>query len=439
MRIEELRRSIACDAEGLAMHETIRTLYPICRSITGDGVRETLAILRRRVPLAVHEVPTGTRVFDWTVPREWNIRDAWIIGPDGKKVVDFARSNLHVMSYSFPVKARLPLAELKGHIFTDPDRPGLIPYRTSYYREKWAFCMSHDELVRLPDGEYEIFIDSTLADGSLSYGELLVPGRSDEEVLLSCHVCHPSLCNDNLSGIALAARLAERLAGLELRYSYRFLFIPGTIGAITWLSRNERTVERMRHGLVIACVGDSGRMTYKRSRRGDATIDRAVEHVLAHRGAEFEILDFSPDGYDERQYGSPGFDLPVGRLTRTPHGRYGEYHTSGDDLDLVKPASLGDSLDAFLAVIDVLENDLVYRSTNPKCEPELGRRGLYAETGGARERAREEAAILWVLNLSDGEHSLLSIAERAALPFEAIRNAAEALLRHGLLTMEEEA
>lgn len=436
MRIEDLRRSIDYEAAGLAMYESIRELYPLCRSITGNGVRATLAAIGRQIGIEIHEIPTGARVFDWTIPREWNIRNAYIVAPDGRKVADFTRSNLHVVGYSVPVRTRMPLDELKRHLFTHPDNPDLIPYRTSYYQETWGFCLTRREFDSLEDGEYEVLIDSTLAEGFLTYGETLIPGRSIDEVLFSCHVCHPSLCNDNLSGVALVARLAESLKGLDLRYSYRFLFIPGTIGAIAWLSRNEARVDRVRHGLVVACVGDKGPMTYKRSRRGNAMIDRAVEHVLARRGREFEILDFSPYGYDERQFCSPGFDLPVGSLTRTPHGKYPEYHTSGDDLSLVGRVHLADSLDAYLAVIDVLENERTYRSTNPKCEPQLGRRGLYAAMGGGPNRERAEMAMLWTLNLSDGEYSLLAIAERARMPFEAIREAADTLLRHGLLAQD---
>lgn len=416
---------------GEAMIELIAAAYPICRSVTGDGVRRTLAMLAERIPLEVHEVPTGTQVFDWTVPKEWNIRDAWVKGPDGEKVIDFRRLNLHVLNYSVPVHAKLPLAELRKHLFTLPEQPGLVPYRTSYYRETWGFCLSHDQLQALPEGEYEVFIDSTLEDGSLTYGECFLPGSSEREVLVSCHVCHPSLCNDNLSGVAVCTFLARELSRLQLRYSYRFLFIPGTIGSITWLARNEATAGRIAHGLVAANLGDPGRFHYKKSRRGSAEIDRAVLAVL--RGEEHGIQEFIPFGYDERQFCSPGFNLPMGSLTRTPYGRYPEYHTSADNLDLVRPEALAGSLRTYLAVMDVLEGNGRYKNLNPKCEPQLGRRGLYRTIGGD-ERAREcELALLWVLNFSDGEHTLLDIAERAEMGFTAIREAADALLEVGLL------
>jgi len=255
---------------GRKMHALIAKLYPICRSITGNGVRETLHIIRQYIPLIIHEVPTGTTVFDWTVPKEWNVRDAYIKNGLGQKVIDFQESNLHLISYSVPIKKKMFLTELKDHLFTLPDRPGWIPYRTTYYKEDWGFCLSHNQLLELKDEEYEVCIDSSLTAGSLTYGEYYLPGATEDEVLISCHICHPSLCNDNLSGISLATYLAKYLSVLSLRYSYRFLFIPGTIGAITWLSLNENRVFRIKHGLVVAGVGYSGRITYKKIRRGDA-------------------------------------------------------------------------------------------------------------------------------------------------------------------------
>jgi aminopeptidase-like protein len=423
------------------MIDLIREAYPICRSITGDGVRRTLAMIQERIPLEIREVPTGTPVFDWTVPREWNIRDAWIKDPSGRKVVDFQDCNLHVLNYSLPVHEKLPLAELKKRLFTLPDKPDLIPYRTSYYKETWGFCLRHRTLEELPEGEYEVFVDSTLADGALTYGECLLPGDSEREVLLSTHVCHPSLCNDNLSGIAVMAGLARELRSRpRRRYSYRFLFIPGTIGSITWLALNEVKVD---HGLVAANLGDAGAFHYKKSRRGSfgikpAEIDRAVLAVLKDSGEPFGVEEFVPFGYDERQYCSPGFNLAVGSLTRTPYGRYPEYHTSADNLDFVKPEALEGSLRTYLAVIDVLEGNRRYLNLNPKCEPQLGRRGLYRTIGGDESGRSRELALLWVLNLSDGEHSLLDVAERSGMSFAAIRAAADALLEVGLLREIEE-
>jgi len=409
-------------------------LYPICRSITGDGVRRTLGLIQEHIPMRIVEVPTGTQVFDWTVPKEWNIRDGYIKGPDGKRLVDFQQCNLHVVNYSCPVKDTLPLSDLKEHLFTLPDRPDWIPYRTSYYQENWGFCLSENQMLTLEDGEYEVHIDSTLEDGHLTYGECYLRGRSDDEVLISCHACHPSLANDNLSGLTVATALAQLLSGRDLHYSYRFLFIPGTIGAITWLFRNRENVGRIRHGLVLTCIGDAEAFHYKKSRRGDAVIDRAVAHVLHHHSASSEVLEFSPYGYDERQYCSPGFNLPVGCLMRSVWGTFPEYHTSADNLAFIQPLQLADSLLVCTSILDVLENNRRYCNLNSYCEPQLGRRNLYRSTGGDAV-GDEISARLWVLNLSDGEHSLLDVAERSGIRFSVIRDAAELLFQNGLLSM----
>lgn len=418
---------------GTEMFDLMVGLHPICRSITGNGFRESLHMIQQHVPLQIHEVPSGTQVFDWVVPREWNVQDAYVKNWRGEKVIDFQESNLHLLNYSVPIHRRMPLAELKTHLFSIPDHPDWIPYRTSYYAENWGFCLKHRTLEALEEGEYEVFIDATLEDGHLTYGEYYLPGETEDEVLFSCHSCHPSLCNDNLSGMVLATFLARYLSSLSFRYSYRFLFIPGTIGSITWLALNEDLTSKIKHGLVIACVGDPGHMTYKRSRKGNAKIDRAVAHVLKHSGQEYEIIDFSPYGYDERQYCSPGFDLPVGSLTRTPHGRYPEYHTSADNFELVRPEFLADSLEKYLAVVGIIEGNGRYLNTNSKCEPQLGKRGLYGTFGGRKDASEYEMAMLWVLNLSDGDHSLLDIAERSGLQFESVRVTASLLERHGLL------
>jgi aminopeptidase-like protein len=365
--LERVLESIDHGATGARMHRFIAELYPICRSITGDGFRETLRRIAAHVPLDIREVPTGTAVFDWTVPKEWNIRDAWVKNDRGERAIDFNKSNLHVVSYSIPVRRKMTLAELRGHLHTLPDQPDAIPYRTSYYKEDWGFCLAHNKLLNLEDGEYEVCIDSRLENGSLTYGEYCIPGRRADEVLLSCHACHPSLCNDNLSGVALVTELARLLSGASLEYSYRFLFIPGTIGSIAWLAHNEDKVTRIRHGLVVACVGDPGKFHYKRSRQSAAEIDRAAIHALRHRADGLEVIDFSPYGYDERHYCSPGFNLAVGSLTRTPHGRFRQYHTSGDDLDFVRPEALAGSLTAYLEVFQILENNARYVNLNPKC------------------------------------------------------------------------
>jgi aminopeptidase-like protein len=411
------------EAAGRAMHELAAGLYPLNRSITGDGLRRTLAVLRERIGIEVFEVPSGTQVFDWTVPREWNIQEAYIKGPDGRTVVDFRDSNLHVLNYSVPVQARMPLAELRPHLFTLPERPHAIPYRTSYYKDAWGFCLPHAVLESLPEGEYEVRIDSTLEAGSMSYGELLLEGTSREEVLFSCHCCHPSLANDNLSGIVVAAFLARLLRGQQHRLSYRFVFAPGTIGAIAYLAAHRERIDQIRNGLVLTCVGDAAGFHYKKSRRGAALIDRAMAHALRHSGEAFETLDFTPYGYDERQYCSPGFNLAVGCLMRSIWGTFPEYHTSDDNLEFLKPQALAGSLRLCASVVDILEGEARYRSLAPFCEPQLGKRGLYGATGGAGI-AESNLARLWVLNFSDGEHGLLDIATRAGQPFHLVRAAA---------------
>lgn len=429
-----MTESLPPDDIGVEMYHLIRELYPICRSITGDGVRQTLRIVQQHIPLVVHEVPTGVQLFDWTTPREWNVRDAYVANVHGERVIDFRACNLHLLNYSTPLRARVSREELHAHLFTLPELPDLIPYRTSYYTERWGFCVSHAQAAQLTDPYYDVVIDTSLEAGHLTFGELVIPGASRDEVFFSTHCCHPSLCNDNLSGIALCTWLAKYIASLSARrYTYRFVFVPGTIGAIAWLALHEAETMHIRHGLVVACVGDPGSLHYKKSRRGDAEIDRVVQHVLRWSGAAYAVRDFSPYGYDERQYCSPGFDLPVGSLTRTPHGCYPEYHTSADDLTLVQPPYLADSLQKYIQVVETLEHNRRYLNLNPKCEPQLGRRGLYSALGGRKHAGSAELAMLWVLNLSDGEHTLLDIAERANLPFNDVFVAAQLLVEYDLL------
>jgi len=419
---------------GKELHAFAAELYPICRSITGEGIRHTLDRIGERIPLLKSDVPTGTQVFDWTVPKEWNVREAYIQGPDGSRIIDFKDFNLHVLNYSAPIRAKMSLADLRPHLFTIPEHPDWIPYRTSYYKEEWGFCLPHNQLLSLPEGEYEVCIDSSLTAGNLTYGECYLPGQTTDEILISCHACHPSLANDNLSGLTVATFLAKLLSDCERRYSYRFLFIPGTIGAITWLAQNRSTAGRVRHGLVLTCIGDAGGFHYKKSRRGNAEVDRAAAHVLKHQNESSAILDFSPYGYDERQYCSPGFNLPVGCLMRSVWGAFPEYHTSADNLEFIRPRQLAASLQVCAAIFDVLENNQTYRNLNPFCEPQLGRRNLYRTTGG-NSIGEEINARLWVLNFSDGEHSLLDIAERSGLSFSLIRDAAEVLSESGLLSV----
>jgi aminopeptidase-like protein len=417
---------------GREVYQLISELYPIHRSITGNGFRRSMRLLKSHIPLKIYEVPTGTRVFDWTVPKEWNIKDAYVKDPRGKRVIDFKKCNLHIVAYSVPVKRTMSLKALKKHLFTLPDFPDWIPYRYAFYKQTWGFCLSHNDFLKLEEGVHEVCIDSRLEKGHLTYGEYFIRGDHSDEVLISCHACHPALCNDNLSGVAVAAILAKYLSSLSLRYSYRFLFLPATIGAITWLWRNESCLSRIKHGVVLTGLGDPGRSTYKKSRRGDAEIDRAFIHTLKTSGQEYEVLDFFPYGYDERQFCSPGFNLPVGCLMRTLPDRYPEYHTSTDNLDFIQPASLGDSFFKCLAVINILENNKKYINMNPKGEPRLGRRGLYRAMAGQKEKPLSELGLLWVLNFSDGHHTLLDIAEKSGLDFGAIKTAADLLEKKGL-------
>lgn len=417
---------------GTKMYGLIEELYPICRSITGNGVRETLNRISRIVPLDIHEVPTGTQVFDWTVPREWNVDEAFIEDRNGKRLVDFRDHSLHLVSYSVPVDGVFGWDDLEPHLHTMPEHPDWIPYRTSYYKENWGFCLAHRDLDRFKAGPFRVVIRSRLTDGSLTYGETVIPGASAREVLFFNHVCHPSLCNDNLSGNAVLAELARRLRGRQSRFTYRFVWAPGTIGSITWLSRNQAGLRRIHAGLVGVLLGDAGPFHYKRTRRGDAEIDRVAEFVLAERHPDAKLLEFSPYGYDERQFGSPGIDAPVGRLTRSPNGAYPEYHSSADNLDFVRPEHLAESLAVLERIVDVLEGNVYYRNTHPNCEPQLGKRGLYGATGGSQPKEREHA-MLWVLSLSDTKHSLLEIATKSRIAFDVVRAAADDLLGAGLL------
>jgi len=437
---------------GTEMYDMMVKLYPICRSITGDGVRKTLDIISEQVPLEKHEIPTGTEVFDWIVPKEWNITDAYVKKSNGEKIIDFQKSNLHVLNYSVPVHKTISLSELKDHLFTLPDQPTLIPYRTSYYYENWGFCITHNQFLQLEEDEYKVVIDSTLEDGSLSYGEYFIKGKSKDEVLLTCYTCHPSMCNDNLSGVVLLTFLAKHLKNLSLQYSYRFLFIPETIGSIVWLYRNEQNVSKIKHGLVATCVGDPGISTYKKSRQGNAEIDQTVIEILKKSGDDYKITNFEPLGGDERQFCSPGFNLPVGSLRRTKPPNFPEYHTSADNTEFVQATYLADSFSKYFKIILKLEenfgnfysknneeepleidskNDQVFLSLNPKCEPKLDKAGVYRKIGGKRDN--DSLTILWVLSYADGKHSLRDISLRSGIDFKQIKQAAKLLQTKKLL------
>jgi aminopeptidase-like protein len=421
-------RSIAAEAQAL-----VRQMYPLCRSLTGNGVRATLDLIEDWVPLQRLEIPTGTALFDWEVPREWNIRDAYIADASGRRVVDFHSHNLHVVNYSCPVRTTLTLDELQPHLHSLPDQPDRIPYRTTYWREQWGFCLRHRDRERLAPGSYEVVVDSTLAPGSMTLAEVAIPGSGAEEAIVYTHTCHPSLANDNLTGIVVAAALARAMQGETPRLTWRFVFGPGTLGSLAWLAGNERRLPRLRCGLTLGLLGDPAPLTYKRSRRGDTVTDRTSAYVLGLHERPTRVVDFEPYGYDERQFCSPGFDLPIGRLSRAQHGEYAEYHTSADDLSIVEQERLAESIAVAARLVATLDANRALFNLAPKGEPRLGKRGLYGAVGG-RTPAQFEQALLWLLNLSDGRHDLVAIAARSKLPFALIDGAATALCEAGLLS-----
>ena len=447
-------------SNGTKMYNLIEELYPICRSITGNGVRETLEIIKKIIPLDIHELPSNTDVFDWKIPKEWNIRDAYVKDPSGKKIIDFQKSNLHVLNYSTPINTKLSLSKLKNHLFTLPNFPEEIPYLTSYYKENWGFCLSHNQFSQLDEGMYEVFIDSTLEDGSLTYGELFLPGKNEDEILLTTYICHPSMCNDNLSGTSLLVYLAKKMLEEDLQYSYRFLFIPETIGAISWLSKNEKNLSKIKQGLVATCLGDKGNSTYKKSKFGNALIDKIVLEVLKKSSSPYNVIDFFPSGSDERQFSSPGINLKIGSLMRTPSGQFDEYHTSADNLSFMDSNCLDDSFKKYYQIIMSLEkqnslseesdeinfdsfsneyndsgidNSKKYISLNPKCEPQLGKRGLYRMIGGQKDSDLDQMNMFWLLCFSDGNHSLKYIANRSNIEFGILEKTANLLCEKNLL------
>ena len=422
-------------ADAEALHAAVRTICGSPRALTGDGARRTLDLLRRWVPeLETVEVPSGTEVLDWTVPPEWNLRRARLTGPDGAVVADTDVEPLAVVGYADPVDVHLPLEELQPHLHSLPDRPDLTPWRTTYYAPGWGFCLPHRVRERLSPGTYHAVVDATLAPGSLSYGEAVLPGEEPAEVLVTAHICHPAMANDNASGNVVAAAVYAALAARPARrLTYRFLFAPGTIGAITWLARSGPAIDRTLGVLVLSGLADPGPLlTYKRSRRGDAPVDRAARVALADLVVPHQVADHTPWGYDERQFNSLGFDLGAGLLSRTPHGTYPEYHTSADDPSFVVPQHLATARDVVLGIVDALEADVTYRNTQPYGEPQLGRRGLYDRTGGGLADT-DRMAMLWVLGEADGTTGLLAIAERSGVPIAALRRASDALAAAGLL------
>jgi len=419
-------------ALGSEMMSLATALFPLRRSLTGEGVRETLRLIGGRVPLELTEIPSGTQVYDWTIPPEWTVREAWIRDGDGRLVVDGSDSSLRLLGYSAPVRLQLTGAELQEHLYSLPDQPDCIPYRTSYYDRAWGFCVTERERASIePARTYDVLVDTLLEPGSLTLGEVVVGGATDEEVLVSTYTCHPSLANDNVSGLVAATALARYLPRGALRRTHRFLFAPSVIGALAWLARNEDRLGSLHCGFVFSCVGDAGPLRYKRSRAGSTVIDRAAALVLRDED-DARIEPFVPWGGDERQFCSPGFDLAFGSLSRSPHGDYPEYHTSADDLDVIGDAQLAGSVLAAARILDVLEGDRTLLSLNPHGEPQLGRRGLYGSIGTGLPTDDGRRALLWLLNLADGQNSLIDVAERSGLPFWLVQHAATVLTEAGL-------
>lgn len=418
---------------GDSIYGLLEELFPICRSITGDGLRETLKILKRELPdLELFEVPTGTKAFDWEVPREWNIRDAYVIDPQGDKIIDFQDSNLHVVSYSIPVDNTVSLEELQEHLYSLPEQPEAIPYITSYYKERWGFCITHNQRETLQDGDYQVMIDSDLKPGSLTYGELILPGESTSEIFLSTYICHPSMANNELSGPTVVAQIAKWLQSVERRHTFRIVFIPETIGSIVYLSRNlEEMQERVVAGFNITCAGDDLNYSYLGSRYGDTLSDQVVQHVLGHMHPGYAQYSYLRRQSDERQYCSPGVDLPVVSIMRTKYAEYPEYHTSLDNLDFVSPAGLEGAYEVVKTCIECLEANETLRVT-VKCEPQLGKRGLYP-TLSTKESASIVRNMMNLLAYADGSNTLLEIAERIEAPMWDLLPIAGSLKREGLL------
>jgi aminopeptidase-like protein len=428
LRLEKDARAAATHV-GVQALELLRELFPLPRSITGAGLRATVARLSRVVPLKVTEVQTGTAVFDWTIPDEWSIEEAYIQHEkSGRRFASFSDSNLHVVNYSTPIDVSLSLEKLRPHLHSLPEHPDWVPYRNSYYTPAWGFCLPHRVLESMPEGNYHAVIRSRLAPGSLTLAEYVHAGSVEDEILVFAHDCHPSLANDNLSGVVVATQLAAFLSGIKTRYTYRFVFAPATIGSIAWLATNESILPRIRHGLVLSLLGNTAPLFYKRTRDGAQEIDRAARLVLADEFPESQTLDFSPWGYDERQFCSPGIGLPVGSLSRSPDATLIENHTSADHPDSISSEALGEAWFACLRIFEALENDLRYENLQPKGEPQLGRRGLYRTAGGYYSSVPErQMALLWMLNQSDGHQSVLDVAEKSKLPIAALASAAAEL------------
>ncbi len=422
---------------GQTAYALLAELFPICRSLTGDGVRKTLQIIKQRVPLTVHEVPSGAEAFDWTVPKEWNIADGFISDESGQKIVDFQQNNLHVMGYSVPVDQTLSLVELSEHLYSEPDQPDAIPYVTSYYKPRWGFCLSENQRRSLTDQQYRVKIDSRLEDGHLTYGEMIIPGRSKQEIFFSSYICHPSMANDEASGPAVITELGRWLQASPRKYSYRIVWIPETIGSLVYLSRNLEVMQKnIIAGFNVSCVGDNRTYSHVASRYGNTLADRVLSHVLEHRDPGHKKYSFLERGSDERQYCSPGVDLPVATFCRSKYREYPEYHTSLDDLDMVSAEGLGGAFGALTECVTLLENNVRYRVTC-KGEPQLGERGLYPDTSRKNNYASVQK-MMDFLAYADGENDLVEIGRIIGVSALSLLATIEVMKRKGLITAAEE-
>jgi len=421
---------------GINIHQFAQELWPINRSITGEGVRETLKRISKHIPgLEIKSVPSGTRVFDWTVPKEWNIKEAYIITPEGKKICDFSQNNLHILGYSIPFEGEVSFDELKRHLYTIPDLPKAIPYVTSYYKEMWGFCLSHDQLNTLRNGIYKVVIKSTLSNGELNYAELLIKGKSNKEIFLSTYICHPSMANNELSGPTVVTFLSKWLQEIkEPNFSYRIIFVPETIGSITYLSKNYKDMKnKIFAGFNVSCVGDDRSHSYLPSRNGKTISDKVAKHVLKWIDPDYKSYTWLDRGSDERQYCAPGIDLPIASILRTKYGEYPEYHTSLDNLDnVVTPKGLDGGYWALRRAIELIEKNSIYK-VNTLCEPQLGKRGLYP-TLSTKNSASEVKTMMNLLSFCDGEHSLIDIAEKINLPAWDLYELIEKLVSHDLIS-----
>ena len=422
---------------GSQIHDLAKQLWPINRSITGDGVRQTLAIIKEQIPeLEIVDVPSGTKVFDWTIPKEWHVKDAYIVAPSGKKICEFKKNNLHLVGYSTPISSKLTLSELQDHLYSLPNQPTAIPYITSYYKERWGFCLAHEERELLEDGEYEVFIDSELFDGSLTYGEVLIKGKSTKEVFISTYICHPSMANNELSGPCVTTFLAKKLKETDqLRYSYRLIFIPETIGSITYLSKN---IEHLKNSVVagfnVSCVGDNRGYSYLPSRNGDTLSDKVARHVLKNLSSNYKSYKWGDRGSDERQYCAPGVDLPIASIMRTKYGMYDEYHTSLDDLiNVVTPEGLDGGFNALWKALEAIDKNC-YPIVTVLCEPQLGKRGL-RPTLSTKSFGAENRLMSDLITWSDGSRSLIEIAELCNCPIWELYPLIERLSGHQLMVL----